>query len=53
MWVNLSDFWIVVLNVIGIPAIHLGISWVFIKMKRSLFDPGAPLYRDRAWERGG
>ena len=28
MWVDLPDLWIVVLNVIGIPAIHLGISWL-------------------------
>lgn len=53
MWVDLPNLWIVVLNVIGIPVIHLGISWIFIKMKRSRFDPNAPLYRDRVWEQGG
>lgn len=53
MWVDLPDLWIVVLNVIGIPVIHLGISWLFIQMKRSRFDPNAPLYRNRVWEQGG
>ena len=53
MWVELPNLWIVVLNVIGIPLIHLGISWVFTKMNRSRFNPAGPLYRARTWEREG
>lgn len=53
MLVELSNFWIIVLNVIGIPAIHLGISWVYTQMPRDRFDPGSPLFRERAWENRG
>ena len=53
MWVELPNLWIVVLNLVGIPVIHLGISWCFMKMHRSRFDPSAALYQDRTWERGG
>lgn len=53
MWVDCPNFWIVVLNVIGIPAIHLAISWAFTKMNRSRFDPSSALYRERGWEMEG
>lgn len=53
MWVELPDLWIVIFNLIGIPSIHIAISWCFTKMKRSRFDPAALLYRERDWEKGG
>lgn len=53
MWLDLPNLWIVTLNVIGIPAIHLGISWLYTKMDRSRFDPASPFYRERSWERDG
>lgn len=53
MWVDLSNLWIVILNVIGIPAIHLGISWLFTRLPRSQFRPDTFLLRERSWERGG
>lgn len=53
MWLDLPKFWIVVLNLVAIPAIHLGISWGFTKMDRRRFDPESPLFRERRWERGG
>lgn len=53
MLLDLSNFWIVVLNVIGIPAIHLGISWFYTRMDRARFDPHSALFRVRPWELKG
>lgn len=53
MWLELSNFWIVVLNAFGIPAIHLGISWIFTKLDRERFDPGSWIFRERPIEEGG
>lgn len=53
MWVEVPDIWIVVANILGIPLIHLGISWVYTRMDRSRFDPQSPLYLERAWENQG
>ncbi len=53
MWFELPKLWIVVLNLAAIPAIHLGISWAFTRLDRRRFDPAAPLFRERPWERGG
>ncbi|MDF1860971.1 MAG: hypothetical protein P1U87_12210 [Verrucomicrobiales bacterium] len=53
MLLELSNLWIVILNVIGVPAIHLGISWIFTRMPRSRFHPDSFWFRTRAWEDGG
>ena len=53
MLLDLSNLWIVILNVIGIPAIHLGISWIFTKMSRDRFRPESFLFRHRSWEDRG
>lgn len=53
MWLELSNLWIVILNALGIPAIHLGISWWFTKLDRDRFHPDSWLYRERSWEAGG
>lgn len=53
MLVELPDIWIVVLNVVGIPVIHIGLSWIFTKMPRTSFDPLSPLFRAREIEQGG
>lgn len=53
MWLELPNLWIVVLNTLGIPAIHLGISWWFTKLDRGWFDPGSRLFRERRIEAGG
>lgn len=53
MWVDVGKIWIVVLNVIAVPSIHLGISWWFIRISRNRFDPDSVLFRERKWERGG
>lgn len=53
MWLELSNLWIVILNALGIPAIHLGVSWWFTKLDRSWFDPSSRLFRERRIEEGG
>lgn len=53
MWLELPNLWIAVLNLLAVPAIHLGVSWCFTKMERARFDPSAPLFRERPWEAGG
>jgi glycosyl-4,4'-diaponeurosporenoate acyltransferase len=53
MWLDLSNLWIVILNVIGIPGIHLGISWIFTRLSSERFSPQSPLFRHRASEKNG
>lgn len=53
MWLELSNIWILVLNALGIPAIHFGISWIFTKLDRGRFDPESWLFRERPIEEGG
>jgi len=53
MWVELSNLWIVILNVIGVPAIHLLVSWIFTRLPATGFRPSSSLFRERNWEAGG
>ncbi|MEM7699620.1 MAG: hypothetical protein AAF236_14580 [Verrucomicrobiota bacterium] len=53
MWVELPDVWIVILNLVGIPAIHLGISWIYNRLPRAKFDPYSYFFRERRWEGRG
>ncbi|MDF2377454.1 MAG: hypothetical protein P1U81_14525 [Verrucomicrobiales bacterium] len=53
MLLDLSNVWIVLLNVVGIPAIHLSISWIYTRMDRDRFDPQSALFRIRPPEAGG
>lgn len=53
MLINLPSHWIWVLNMVAIPVIHLGISWVFTRMKRERFPPDSVFFRSRRWEKGG
>jgi glycosyl-4,4'-diaponeurosporenoate acyltransferase len=53
MWLELSNLWIVVLNVIGIPAIHFGVSWIYTKLPVRCFSPDSFLFRNRSWEENG
>ena len=53
MWIELPGAWIVILNVIAIPAIHLGVSWLFTRLPGSWFRAGSMVFRSRRWEREG
>jgi len=41
MWIELPMLWIGLLNGLGIPLVHLGISWVFMRMPLRWFHPEA------------
>lgn len=45
MWLELSQTWIVVLNAVGIPAAHMGLSWAFTRMPAAWFAREGSLFR--------
>lgn len=53
MWIELPTAWIIVLNVVGIPAAHLLVAWWFTAMEGERFSPEGFLFRGRNWEREG
>jgi hypothetical protein len=42
MFLSLPNHWIIILNVIGIPLVHFGMSWLFTGLPASIFDPFLP-----------
>lgn len=53
MWIELPAVWIVILNCLGIPAVHLLIAWWSTCLPARLFRPEAMFFRPGPWERGG
>lgn len=53
MWIDLPNFWIVVLNCLGIPAAHLIVAWWSTRLPADAFLPSGFLFRTRAWEHDG
>lgn len=53
MWLELPPLWIVLLNIVGIPGIHLAVSWIFTRIPRGRFHASHPLFREIRWEDGG
>ena len=53
MLVELSPLWIALANVIAVPVIHFGLSWLYTRMPVGWFDPNSAIFRDRGWESGG
>jgi len=53
MWIELPAISIVLLNVLGIPSVHLLLSWGVTHLSASRFRPEGLLYRSRAFEAGG
>ncbi|MGY8644029.1 MAG: glycosyl-4,4'-diaponeurosporenoate acyltransferase CrtO family protein [Verrucomicrobiales bacterium] len=51
--IELPDILIVILNVVTIPLIHLGVSWLFVQMPGHWFRPDAFLFREKPGENGG
>lgn len=45
MWLELSHRWVALLNVLGIPAAHFGLSWAFTRMPVRWFRPEAFPFR--------
>lgn len=53
MLVELPPWLIVILNVVAVPSIHLGLSWIYTRLPSSRFKPKSFLYRTRSWEKSG
>ncbi|MEM9280515.1 MAG: hypothetical protein AAGA96_01690 [Verrucomicrobiota bacterium] len=53
MWIELSNLWIVVLNLVAIPGIHFGLSWAYTRMPVHWFNPRSRWFREEAWEKEG
>ena len=54
MWVEWPPLWIAVANVLVIPAVHLGVSWVMTLLPERLFDrpgPGVAKWEGPFYER--
>lgn len=53
MLLELSSLWVALLNVLGIPAAHFGLSWAFTRMPAAWFRPGTRPFRrwpgERLW----
>lgn len=45
MWLELPNLWIGLLNGLGIPAAHFGISWLFTKLPLRWFSPELAPFR--------
>jgi hypothetical protein len=45
MWLELSPLWIALLNALGVPLAHFGLSWGFTRMPARWFRPTAALFR--------
>ncbi|WP_193213113.1 hypothetical protein [Luteolibacter marinus] len=53
MWIELPVPWIIALNCLGIPAVHLGVSWWTTRLPRAWFGRDRALFRERRWEKSG
>lgn len=51
MRIELPLNWVIALNLIGWPVIHLGVAWAFTRLPERLFKSEWPLMRPRAWEK--
>lgn len=53
MLISLPTFWIITLDVIGWPIIHLAVAKLFLHLPSAWFGEASWLFRSRRWERGG
>lgn len=53
MWIELPGPWIFVVNCLGIPFVHLLISWWTAGLPARRFCPSGFWFRSRGWERTG
>lgn len=52
MWVELPAVWIAVVNCVGIPVVHLLVSWVATCLPARVFESAGSVGRVQPWERG-
>jgi glycosyl-4,4'-diaponeurosporenoate acyltransferase len=50
MWIEWPWWLVAVVNCLGIPAVHFGMSWWFTRMPLRRFDPDAFPFRHGGWE---
>lgn len=50
MWLEVSPGSIVLLNLLFVPSVHLGVSWVILKLSPRWFAPTRWWFRERDWE---
>ena len=50
MWIELPAPWILAINLLGIPAVHLLVSWAATRLPVSLFQRDRPRRRVSSWE---
>ena len=53
MLIELPLFWLITLNVLGWPVIHIAMAWGATQLPVHWFDPQSWLFRPRNWEKGG
>lgn len=53
MFLELKPGTVILLNLLFIPSVHLGVSWLLLKFPQSWFVPDRWWFRERNWERGG
>lgn len=53
MFLELPPLWIIILNVGCIPALQIGVSWLFTNFPSTWFRPEGILFRERIFERKG
>lgn len=53
MLISLLPAWIIALNVIGWPIIHVAVAKYFLHLPADHFRADRWLFRERRWERGG
>ena len=53
MLIDLPNVWIAVVNVLGIPTVHMLVAWWSTRLSLSKFRVESPFYRPRKWEQGG
>ncbi|MCX6967667.1 MAG: glycosyl-4,4'-diaponeurosporenoate acyltransferase [Verrucomicrobia bacterium] len=53
MLIELPVAWLVALNVLGWPVIHIAVAWGVTQLPINAFNPQSWLFRPRSWENGG
>ncbi|XHR29632.1 MAG: glycosyl-4,4'-diaponeurosporenoate acyltransferase [Chthoniobacteraceae bacterium] len=53
MLIELPVAWLVAINVLGWPVIHIAVSWGATQLPLDTFAPESWMFRPRKWEKGG
>ncbi len=53
MFISLTPFSAVVVNILAWLILHLGVAWLGMRMAPGRFKPAGWIFRERRWERNG